>query len=434
MHAVDVIAKKRDGNALTKEEIDYFIQAFTRGEIADYQAAAWAMAVYLRGMTNEETTALALSMAHSGQVLDLSSVAPQVLDKHSSGGVGDKTTLVVGPLIAALGMPFGKMSGRGLGFSGGTLDKLESIPGYRSNLTTEEFIAQLKQHGIVVSGQTHDLAPADGKLYALRDVTATVGSLPLIASSIMSKKIAAGAQIIVLDVKVGRGAFMKTEAQATALAELMVSIGRLAGRRLAAVISDMNQPLGNAVGNTLEVIEAVETLKGHGPKDFVEHCLAVAEQMLLLAGMAKTEAEARDKLQDALGSGRALLKFGEWIQAQGGAPRVVDDYAVMPRATIIQEVPAPRDGFIAGIDAEEVGLTVVDLGGGRAKKEDMIDHSAGVVFKHKIGARVTQGDPLLTLHAPDRSKFDRARERLLKSYTFGDTEPTPPLLIHQVIR
>ena len=434
MHAVDVIAKKRDGNALTKEEIDYFIQAFTKGEIADYQAAAWAMAVYLRGMTNEETTALALSMAHSGQVLDLSSVAPQVLDKHSSGGVGDKTTLVVGPLIAALGMPFGKMSGRGLGFSGGTLDKLESIPGYRSNLTTEEFITQLKRHGIVVSGQTHDLAPADGKLYALRDVTATVGSLPLIASSIMSKKIAAGAQIIVLDVKVGRGAFMKTEAQATALAELMVSIGRLAGRRLAAVISDMNQPLGDAVGNTLEVIEAIETLKGHGPKDFVEHCLAVAEQMLLLAGMAKTEAVARDKLQDALGSGRALIKFGEWIQEQGGTPRVVDDYAVMPRATIIQDILAPQDGFIVGIDAEEVGLTVVDLGGGRAKKEDVIDHSAGVVLKHKIGARITQGDLLLTLHASDRSKFDRARERLLKSYTFGHTEPTPPPLIHQVIR
>jgi pyrimidine-nucleoside phosphorylase len=227
---------------------------------------------------------------------------------------------------------------------------------------------------------------------------------------------------------------MKTEAQATALAELMVSIGRLAGRRLAAVISDMNQPLGNAVGNTLEVIEAIETLKGHGPKDFVEHCLAVAEQMLLLAGMAKTEAEARDKLQDALGSGRALIKFGEWIQAQGGTPRVVHDYVVMPRATIIQDVLAPRDGFIAGIDAEEVGLTVVDLGGGRAKKEDMIDHSAGVIFKHKVGARVTQGDPLLTLHASDRSKFDRARERLLKSYTFSDTEPTPPPLIHQVIR
>lgn len=434
MRAVDVIARKRDGNTLTKEEIEFFIQGFTRGEIADYQAAAWAMAVYLRGMTEEETTALTLAMAHSGQVLDLSSVAPQVLDKHSSGGVGDKTTLVVGPLIAALGLPFGKMSGRGLGFSGGTLDKLESIPGFRSNLTTEQFIAQLEQHGIVVSGQTHDLAPADGKLYALRDVTATVASLPLIASSIMSKKIAAGAQIIVLDVKVGRGAFMKTESEATALAELMVNIGRLAGRRLGAVISDMNQPLGNAVGNTLEVIEAVETLKGCGPDDFVEHCLAVAEQMLLLAGAAKTEADARGELQNALSSGSALLKFGEWIQAQGGTRRVVDDYAVMPRASIIQDIPAPQDGFIAAIDAEQVGLTVVDLGGGRAKKEDAIDYSVGVVFKHKVGEHVTRGDPLLTLHASDRSKFDRAKERLLSAYTFGDTETAPPPLIHKIIR
>ncbi len=268
MRAVDVIAKKRDNGVLDKDEIDFFIQGFTRGEIADYQASAWAMAVYLRGMDEAETTALTLAMAHSGQVLDLSSVAPRVLDKHSSGGVGDKTTIVVGPLIASQGLPFGKMSGRGLGFSGGTLDKLESIPGFRSDLTTAEFVNQLKQHGIVVSGQTHDLAPADGKLYSLRDVTATVSSLPLIASSIMCKKIAAGAQIIVLDVKVGRGAFMKTEPEATALAELMVKIGRLANRQVAAVISDMDQPLGNAVGNALEVIEAIETLKGHGPSDF----------------------------------------------------------------------------------------------------------------------------------------------------------------------
>lgn len=434
MRAVDVIARKRDGNTLTKDEIEFFIQGFTRGEIADYQAAAWAMAVYLRGMTEEETTSLTLSMAHSGKVLDLSSVAPQVLDKHSSGGVGDKTTLVVGPLIAALSLPFGKMSGRGLGFSGGTLDKLESIPGFRSNLTTEQFIAQLQQHGIVVSGQTHDLAPADGKLYALRDVTGTVSSLPLIASSIMSKKIAAGAQIIVLDVKVGRGAFMKTEAEATALAQLMVQIGRLAGRRLGAVISDMNQPLGNAVGNTLEVIEAIETLKGRGPEDFVEHCLAVAEQMLLLAGTAKTEVEARAKLQNALSSGSALAKFGEWIQAQGGTRRVVDDYAVMPRASIIQDIRAPQDGFIAAIDAEQVGLTVVDLGGGRAKKEDAIDYAVGVVFKHKVGDHVIHGDPLFMLHASDRFKFDRAKERLLAAYTFGNTEPTPPPLIHKIIR
>ena len=434
MRAVDVIAKKRDGLALSDAEIDFFVQSFTRGEITDYQATAWAMAVYLRGMNEAETTALTLAMAHSGQVLDLSSVAPVVLDKHSSGGVGDKTTLVVGPLIAALDLPFGKMSGRGLGFSGGTLDKLESIPGFRSDLSIEEFIAQLKRYGIVVSGQTHDLAPADGKLYALRDVTATVSSLPLIASSIMSKKIAAGAQVIVLDVKVGRGAFMKTESDATALAELMVKIGHGVGRHVGAVISDMNQPLGNAVGNALEVVEGIETLKGRGPADFIEHCLAVAEQLVLIAKVAENETDARAKLQTVLANGRALEKFGDWIQAQGGTRRVVDDYSVLPHAAIVEEVSAPRDGFIAGINAEEVGLTVVDLGGGRAKKGDAIDYAVGVVFKHKVGARVTRGEPLFTLHANDRAKFQAAKERLLAAYTFGDTEPAALPLIHKIIK
>ncbi|MDE3090565.1 MAG: thymidine phosphorylase, partial [Chloroflexota bacterium] len=342
MRAVDIIAKKRDGRALTREEIDFFIQGHTRGDIADYQASAWAMAVYLGGMNDAETTALTLAMAYSGEVLDLSSVAPRVLDKHSSGGVGDKTTLVVAPLVASLGLPVGKMSGRGLGFSGGTLDKLESIPGFRADLSKEEFLAQLKRHGIVVSGQTHDLAPADGKLYALRDVTATVGSLPLIASSIMSKKIAAGAQVIVLDVKVGRGAFMKTETDATALAELMVKIGCGVGRKVGAVISDMNQPLGNAVGNALEVIEALETLQGRGPADFVAHCFEVAAQMLLLADAAKDERDARVKLQAALADGRALRKFGDWIEGQGGTRRVVGDLSVLPRASIIEDVTAPQ--------------------------------------------------------------------------------------------
>ena len=434
MHAVDIIARKRDGLALTRDEIDFFIRGFTSGEIADYQASAWAMAVYLRGMNDAETTALTLAMAHSGQVLDLSSIAPRVLDKHSSGGVGDKTTLVVAPLVASLGLPVGKMSGRGLGFSGGTLDKLESIPGFRADLNTDEFLAQLKKHGIVVSGQTHDLAPADGKLYALRDVTATVASLPLIASSIMSKKIAAGAHIIVLDVKVGRGAFMKTEQDATALAELMVKIGRGVGRRVAAVISDMNQPLGNAVGNALEVIEALETLKGRGPTDFVEHCLGVAEQLLLLADAAKDETDARAKLQTALADGRALQKFGDWIEGQGGTRRVIDDYSILPRAPIVKQVLAPRDGFIAGIDAQEVGLTVVDLGGGREKKGALIDYAVGVVLHRKVGARVTRGEPLLTLHASNRDKFNAAEARLLSAYQFSDTPPAPPPLIHKVIR
>ena len=434
MRAVDIIAKKRDGQTLTRAEIDFFVQGFTRGEIADYQAAAWAMAVYLRGMTNAETTALTLAMAYSGTVLDLSSIAPRVLDKHSSGGVGDKTTLVVAPLVASLGLPVGKMSGRGLGFSGGTLDKLESIPGFRADLSTAEFLAQLKQHGIVVSGQTHDLAPADGKLYALRDVTATVSCLPLIASSIMSKKIAAGAHIIMLDVKVGRGAFMKTEQEATALAKLMVKIGKDVGRKVGAVISDMNQPLGNAVGNALEVIEALETLKGRGPNDFAEHCLQVAANLLLLADAARNKRDARAKLNAALADGRALEKFGEWIAGQGGMRQVIDDYSILPRASIVEDVPAPRAGFIAGINAEEVGLTVVDLGGGRTKKEDTIDHAVGVVFKHKIGARVARGEPLFTLHANDRAKFDAAKARLLAAYTFSPRAPTTLKLIHKVIK
>ncbi len=321
-----------------------------------------------------------------------------------------------------------------MGFSGGTLDKLESIPGFRVDLNTEEFLAQLKTHGIVVSGQTHDLAPADGKLYALRDVTATVSSLPLIASSIMSKKIAAGAQIIVLDVKVGRGAFMKTETDAVALAELMVQIGHGVGRQVAAVISDMNQPLGNAVGNALEVIEAIKTLKGHGPADFVEHCLAVAAQLLLLADAANDENDARAKLQTALADGRALNKFGDWIQAQGGARRVVDDDSILPRASIIRDVLAPREGFIAGINAEQVGLTSVDLGGGREKKNTPIDHAVGIVFKRKVGARVAHGEPLLTLHANDQLKFDAAQARLLAAYEFSDAEPTPSPLIHRIIK
>jgi pyrimidine-nucleoside phosphorylase len=385
-------------------------------------------------MDEEETTALTLAMAHSGQVLDLSSIAPRVLDKHSSGGVGDKTTLVVEPLVASLGLPVGKMSGRGLGFSGGTLDKLESIPGFRADLSTEEFLAQLKRHGIVISGQTDDLAPADGKLYALRDVTATVNCLPLIASSIMSKKIAAGAHVIVLDVKVGRGAFMKTEEEATALAELMVKIGRGAGRRVGAVISDMNQPLGSAVGNALEVIEAIETLKNRGPADFVEHCFEIAAQLLLLADAAKDERDARAKLQSALADGRALEKFGEWIEAQGGARRVVDDYSILPRAPIVQDVPAPRDGFVAAIDAEEVGWTCVMLGGGRAKKGALIDYDVGVLVRHKIGARVWRGEPILTVHAKDRAAFAAAEERLLAAYEFSDDPPAPSPLIHKIIR
>lgn len=434
MRAVDIIEKKRDGNILTEQEIDFFVEGYARGDIPDYQASAWAMAVYLRGMNAEETTQLTLAMAHSGEILDLSSIAPRVLDKHSSGGVGDKTTLVVGPIIAALGLPFGKMSGRGLGFSGGTLDKLESIPGMRVDLTTQEFLTQLKKYGIVVSGQTHDLAPADGKLYALRDVTGTVSCIPLIASSIMSKKIAAGAQVIALDVKVGRGAFMKTEADATALAQLMVAIGNGVGRLVCAVISDMNQPLGFAVGNTLEVEEAIETLQGRGPKDFVAHCIEVAAQLLLLADAAQNESDARTNAERAMANGSALTKFRDMVQGQRGDPRVVDDYSLMPHARIREDVLAPRDGFIAQIDAEEFGLTSVLLGGGREKKGDAIDYAVGIVLKHKVGERLNRGDALFTLHANDRAKFDAARTRLLRAYQFSDNTPAPTQLIHRIIK
>jgi pyrimidine-nucleoside phosphorylase len=433
MRAADIIAKKRDGLALSRDEIDYFIQGYASGEIPDYQASAWAMAVYLRGMSEEETSDLTLAMANSGQVLDLSAVAPKVVDKHSSGGVGDKTTLVVAPLVASLGLPVGKMSGRGLGFSGGTLDKLESIPGFRADLSKDEFIAQLKKHGIVVSGQTHDLAPADGKLYALRDVTGTVGSLPLIASSIMSKKIAAGAHVIVLDVKVGRGAFMKTEKDATELAELMVKIGHQVGRSVAAVIGDMDQPLGNAVGNALEVIEAIEALKGRGPADLLEHCMVISEQILLLAGAAQDAPAARSRLQAALGGGRALDKFGEWIEGQSGNRHVVDDYALLPRAPVIRQVLSPRDGFVSAIDAEQVGRTVVSLGGGREKKNSPIDYDVGVVLERKVSDRVARGQPLLTLHARDHEACDEAEQQLLAAIAFADQPPQPNQLIRRII-
>ena len=433
MRAVDLIAKKRDGLALSAAEINFLVQGFTRGEIPDYQISAWLMAVVLRGMDKRETTDLTLAMARSGETLDLSAIAPVVVDKHSTGGVGDKTTLVVAPLVAAAGLPVGKMSGRGLGFSGGTLDKLESIAGYNANLSKQQFLQQLAQHGIVVAGQSADLAPADGKLYALRDVTATVESLPLIASSVMSKKIAAGANAIVLDVKVGRGAFMKTLDDALALAQTMVDIGRGVGRRVTAVISDMSQPLGYAVGNALEVAEAMATLRGQGPADFLELCLTVGAQMLLLAGKVQKAAEGRALLLAKLLSGAALSKFGEWIEAQGGDRRVIDHPELLPRATLVEPLRAPRGGYVAGINAEAVGLTVVALGGGRAKKGDPIDHAVGMVLHRKVGDAVKPGEPLLTIHANDPARLAEARARLLAAYAWSD-EPVPrPPLIHKIV-
>ena len=434
MRAVDIIAKKRDGGELSATEIDSFIQGFVQNEIPDYQAAAWLMAIYLQGMSRQETIDLTMAMARSGQMLDLDEIAPLVVDKHSTGGVGDKTTIAVAPLVASTGLPVGKMSGRALSFSGGTLDKLESIPGFQADITTAEFLAQLRTAGVVVCGQTADLAPADGKLYALRDVTATVSCLPLIASSIMSKKIASGAKAIVLDVKVGRGAFMKTKEEATALARLMVGIGQGVGRQVRAVLSDMNQPLGRAVGNALELKEALDTLHGHGPREFLEHCLIIAGQMLILGGKAQHAEEARATLLEALHSGRALAKFREWIAAQGGDLAAVDDPSRLPRAAVVQDVPAPRTGYVARIDAMEVGLTAMLLGAGRAKKGDPVDHAVGVVLRAKVGDYVKSGEPLLTIHANDGDKLAQAREKLLAVYTWSEEPIQAPPLVYEIIQ
>ncbi len=426
MRAVDIIIKKRDGGVLSREEIDYFVQGFARNEIPDYQVSAWAMAVLLNGMTAQETTDLTLAMAASGEMLDLSSAAPIAVDKHSTGGVGDKVTLVLAPLTAACGLPVGKMSGRGLGFSGGTLDKLESIPGFRVDLSTDEFLSQLRSTGIVVTGQSADLAPADGKLYALRDVTGTVPSIPLIASSVMSKKIAAGANAILLDVKTGHGAFMETQEDARTLAKLMVDIGTLSGRRTAALISDMNQPLGFAVGNALELKEAIETLHGKGPQDLVEHCVVVCAHLLVLGQKADDLEAGRKMAEAALYSGKAWQKFCEWVAVQGGDVRFVDEPNRLPAAPYIEVVAAEEAGWLAAINAREVGETSVELGAGRAQKGDVIDHAVGVVVYHKVGDRVERGQVLFAVHANDPQKLQDAKKRLLAAHQFA-AEPCEPL-------
>ena len=427
MRAVDIIIKKRDRGELTREEIEFFIQGFVSGDVPDYQASSFAMAVLINGMTPRETTDLTLAMAHSGQMLDLSDVVDLAVDKHSSGGVGDKTSLTVLPTVAACGLPVGKMSGRGLGFSGGTLDKLESIPGYRVDLSIAEFKKQLKEKGIVLTGQSLDLAPADGKLYALRDVTGTVPSIPLIASSIMCKKIAAGAQAIVLDVKTGLGAFMETLDEARVLASLMVDIGRLAGREVVALLSDMNQPLGFAVGNSLEAIEAIETLKGGGPQDFREHCLHVCAHLLVLGKCAKDLAEGRVQAEKAIADGSAFEKFRVLVQAQGGDVSFVDDTSKFTRAKFIQVIESPENGSISQIQARSVGEASVILGGGRAKKSDRIDHAVGIMIHHKVGDRVRKGEPLFTIHANDESRLAEVKEIVLGAYSFreGHVAPLP---------
>jgi pyrimidine-nucleoside phosphorylase len=433
MRAVDVIARKRDGHELSKDEIEGFVAGFARGEIPDYQTSAWAMAIVLQGMTTRETYDLTMAMVASGETLDLSSLAPHAVDKHSTGGVGDKTTLVVEPAVAACGVPVAKMSGRGLGYSGGTLDKLESIPGIRVELTGEQFLRQLGRIGLVLCGQTANLAPADGKLYALRDVTGTIPSTALIAASVMSKKIASGARGIVLDVKMGSGAFMPTVAEATGLARRMVEIGRLAKRRVVALISDMNQPLGFAVGNALEMREALDTLRGGGPPDFRRHCLRVGAHMLVLAGEVASPREGQRRLEKALSDGSALGKFRALVEAQGGDPRVVDDPGRLPSAPHVETVPSPKSGWLARVDARTVGEASLRLGAGRARKGDKIDHRVGIIVHVKVGDRVRAGDPLFTIHAANSESAEEARAHLLGGIRIASRRVKPLPLFYRTL-
>lgn len=437
MRAVDIIARKRDGQPLSEAEIHWFIDAYTNDTLPDYQAAALLMAILIRGMTTAEVTALTTAMAQSGDTLDLSDIGGYVVDKHSSGGVGDKTSLVVLPLVAASGVPVAKMSGRGLGYSGGTLDKLEAISGFTSNLGEDRFIQQAKEVGLVVGGQSKDLAPADGKLYALRDVTGTVPSPPLIASSIMSKKIAAGADGIVLDVKMGTGAFVQTLDEARELAQIMVNIGHGVGRDMVALISDMNQPLGYAVGNALEVHEAINTLMGNGPADFHAHCLEVAAYMLNLAGQGEkwTDIDAtKADLLTKLDNGEALNMFRAMVGAQSGDVSFVDDPSKLPQAADQETLTAEHTGTVSCADALDIAKAAFELGAGRETKADKIDPAVGVVVHVKVGDNVKPGDPLATIHSNDASKHEAARTHLNNALTISEEGIAPLPLFYDVIK
>lgn len=434
MRMYDIIMKKRNGGELSKEEIDFFIEGYTKGEIPDYQVSALMMAIYFRKMTEAETLALTMAMADSGDRLDLSGIRGVKVDKHSTGGVGDKTSLALAPMVAACGIPVAKMSGRGLGHTGGTIDKLESFPGFTTALTTERFIDNVNRIGIAIMGQTADLAPADKKLYALRDVTATVDNLSLIASSIMSKKLAAGADAIVLDVKTGSGAFMKQEAEAKALAEEMVKIGKNAGRRTVAVISDMDQPLGFAVGNALEVREAIETLRGNGPEDFLELCLTLGSQMLMAGGKAESAREAEEMLRAVIADGSALGKLAEFVEAQGGDGSAVYHPELLPQAAIQEPVAAPESGYLSRIVCDEVGICSLILGGGRETKESEIDLSVGLVLYKKVGDYVEAGEPLAVIHANDADRAEQARARYLKACTIAGEAPERMPFIKNILR
>lgn len=433
MRMYDLIKKKRDGGILTEQEIAYMIQGYTNGKIPDYQMSAMMMAMYYQGLNEKETLSLTMEMAHSGELLDLSAIHGVKVDKHSTGGVGDKTSLALTPMAAACGVKVAKMSGRGLGHTGGTIDKLESFAGFRTDITTEQFLSQVNRIGVAIMGQTADLAPADKKLYALRDVTATVDQMSLIASSIMSKKLAAGADAIVLDVKTGSGAFMKKEEDAEALAREMVRIGNGAGRKTTAVITDMDQPLGFAVGNALEVREAIDTLSGNGPEDFLELCLTLGSHMLLAAGKADSEKQAGEKLRGVIADGSALKKLADFVAAQGGDADMVYHPERLPRAAFTESVCAGSDGYISRIICDEVGICSLMLGGGRETKEDVIDLSVGIVFHKKKGDAVQSGDVVATLHANDKEKLAAAKSRLLRAIAVSAEPVSKVPLIKRVI-
>ena len=429
--AVELIERKRDGEELPREELSELILGYSRGDVPDYQMAAFLMAVYFRGLTAAETFALTDAMVRSGETLDLhAALGRKAVDKHSTGGVGDKTSLVVGPIVAACGVPFGKMSGRGLGHTGGTLDKLESIPGFRVEISTEDFLRQVRETGLAIVGQTGDLVPADKKLYALRDVTATVGNISLIAASIMSKKIAAGADAIVLDVKTGDGAFMKTVDEARALARAMIELGEHAGREVVCIVSDMEQPLGRAVGNALEIREAVETLRGEGPADFTELVLDACGKLLALSDLGVDAAEGRRRAEAAIADGSALAAYETWIRAQGGDPRL----EALPVAPVVLAVRAPEAGFVTRLGAIAVGMAALHLGAGRSTKTDAIDHAVGVVVERKRGDRVEAGDVLARIHARSDAAAARAAAEVLAAYSFGAVAPEPRPIVIDVLR
>lgn len=431
MRMVDIIAKKRDGKALSTEEINFFIEGYTKGEIPDYQVSALAMAIFFKDMNDQERADLTMAMVNSGDTIDLSAIHGIKVDKHSTGGVGDTTTLVLAPLVAALDVPVAKMSGRGLGHTGGTIDKLEAIKGFHVEITNDQFIDLVNRDKVAVIGQSGNLTPADKKLYALRDVTATVNSLPLIASSIMSKKIAAGADAIVLDVKTGAGAFMKTDEDAIALAKAMVRIGNNVGRNTMAVISDMSQPLGFAIGNALEVQEAIDTLRGEGPEDLTELVLTLGSQMVVLAKKADTLDQARKMLQDVIQNGKALEKFKVFLRNQGGDDSIVDHPERLPQAKYKIAVPAKRAGFVSNIVADEIGIAAMILGAGRATKEDEIDLAVGLMLHKKVGDQVKEGDSLMTIYS-NREDVSQVMAKIYDNITISD-HAVAPKLVHTII-